>query len=189
MFTLFISTYNENLTIGLLKDDSLVSKEEKKTIHSHSEFLVPLIKKILDNNNLKPQDLNQILVVNGPGSFTGIRLGITVAKTLAYTLNIPIKTITSIEALACSIDDKDKIITISDNKGEYIGIFKDNKLFDLFYLNEESSKEYLKDNNNVYKTDVLNIQKIYGYSKNLETTNAHAVKAIYIKQIEALNDK
>ena len=189
MFTLFISTYNENLTIGLLKDNDLISNEEKKTIHSHSEYLAPLIKEILEDNNLRPQDLNQILVVNGPGSFTGIRLGITVAKTLAYTLNIPIKTITSIEALACSIEDANKIITIDDNKGKYIGLFKDNKLVDLFYLNKEASNEYLKDKNNVYKTDVLNIQKIYEYSKNIDPTNAHAVKAVYIKQIEALNDK
>lgn len=118
MLKLFISTYNELIQIGLFKDNNLFDKSEFETYKSHSEFIVPMIKEILERNKLNVSNLNEIIVVNGPGSFTGTRLGVTDAKMLAYTLNIPIKTITSIEAIALSVPEKDKIICISDNKGK-----------------------------------------------------------------------
>ena len=59
--------------------------------------MFPAIKELIDE-----QKLDEIIVVNGPGSFTGVRLGVTIAKTLAYTLNIPIKTISSLEVSSIS---------------------------------------------------------------------------------------
>ncbi len=190
MHVLFISTYDSKITIGLLKDGKEISKLEKESKNGHSSLLVPTIKEILDKNNLDTSDLNEIIVVNGPGSFTGIRLGITVAKTLAYTLNIPIKTITSIEAIASSIDAENKIITIDDPKGKYIGKFTSNKLDELIYLKDDDALKYLEVNNyNVFNNQDLNLEKIYNYLANQKPTPAHAVKAVYIKGIEALNGK
>lgn len=191
MYTLFISTYSKIVTIGLLKEGKLISKKEKESNRSHSIVLVPSIEEILKENNLEVNNLNEIIVVNGPGSFTGIRLGITVAKTLAYTLNIPIKTITSIEAISVGIKDNNKIVYTTDNKGKYIGKFTNNKLEELIYLKDNEADDCLfkqsykayEDNNN------LDLEAIYNYSKNLKPTPAHAVKAVYIKGIEALNGK
>ncbi len=190
MKTLFISTYDELVTIALLDNGKELSKKEKLSNRSHSMILVPTIEEILKENNIDTKDLNEVIVVSGPGSFTGVRLGITVAKTLAYTLSIPIKTITSIEALACSIEEKDKLITIDDPKGKYIGKFVDNHLEELVYLNEEAANSYIQAAKlNVYNKAVLNIENIYNYLINVDPTPAHAVKALYIKGIEALNGK
>lgn len=191
MITLFISTYDAHVIIGLLKDGKLIFRKEKLSNNGHSEVLVPTIAEILKENNLDTNNLHEILVVNGPGSFTGIRLGVTVAKTLAYTLNIPIKTITSIEAIAAGINDKNKIITISDSKGKYIGKFINNKLDELVYLREEDYLKYINSNSNIkeYTESYLDLDKIYAYSKNIDETPAHAVKAVYIKEIEALNGR
>jgi tRNA threonylcarbamoyl adenosine modification protein YeaZ len=190
MYSLFISTYDELITIGLLKNEDLLSKKEKESNRSHSIFLIPLIKEILDENKIDTDNLNEIIVINGPGSFTGVRLGITVAKTLAYTLNIPIKTITSIEAIASSITNPDKIITISDTKGKYIGKFQNHKLEELTYLKDDLIQDYFTKNNlPVFEKETLNIKAIYDYTKNISPTPAHAVKAVYIKEIEALNGK
>ena len=93
MLKLFISTYNELIQIGLFKDNNLFDKSEFETYKSHSEFIIPMIKEILERNKLNVSNLNEIIVVNGPGSFTGTRLGVTDAKMLAFTLNIPIKTL------------------------------------------------------------------------------------------------
>ena len=144
MYTLFISTFNELITIGLLKDGKQIDIIEKKSNRNHSEFTVPMIETILKNNNINTNYLNDIIVVNGPGSFTGVRIGVTIAKTLAYTLDISIKTITSLEAFAVSHDSK-------DNK--------------------------------------LDLEKIYTYLKNKDNMNPHLVNPIYIKGIDALNDK
>ncbi len=191
MKTLFISTYNNLITIGLLYDGQIKIKKEQESHHGHSIYLVPLIDDIIKENKITVNDLNEIIVVNGPGSFTGIRLGITVAKTLAYTLNIPIKTITSIEALAASIKLPNKIITIDDNKGKYIGVFTNDKLSnDIIYLKLDASIEFLsKQSYEIYADGVLDLERIYEYTKDIKPTNPHAVKAIYIKEIEALNGK
>ena len=191
MYTLFISTYNELVIIGLLQNNKLISRKEKLSDKGHSTTLVPTIKEILDENKLDTKDLSLILVVNGPGSFTGVRLGVTVAKTLSYTLNIPIKTITSIEAIGVSINNDNKIVTIDDSKGKYIGKFENNNLIELIYLYKENALKYLKENNNyiVSDTNELDIEAIYKYSLNLKETPAHRVKAIYVKEIDALNGK
>ncbi len=190
MLTLFISTYNDYVLIGLLKNGKKIDEVCELSKKGHSTLLVPSIDKILKDNNTDSKDLNEIIVVSGPGSFTGVRLGITVAKTLAYTLNIPIKEITSIEAIASNILEENKIITINDPKGKYIGKFINNKLKDLIYLKEEEALKYLSDNKlPIFNTEKIDIEKMYTYTKDLPTIPAHAVKAVYIKEIEALHGK
>lgn len=191
MYKLFISTYSELITIGLFKDNTLIMQKEKESEKSHSIYLVPMIDEILKENNIECQDLSEILVVNGPGSFTGIRLGVTVAKTLAYTLNIPIKTISSIEAISASIKAENKIITISDTKGKYLGIFENNKLVnELIYLRKADYEQYIKNYNYpIYEDSKLDLPRINNYSLEIAPTPAHAVKAIYIKEIEALSGR
>lgn len=191
MYKLFISTYSELITIGLFKDNTLIMQKEKESEKSHSIYLVPMIDEVLKENNIECQDLSEILVVNGPGSFTGIRLGVTVAKTLAYTLNIPIKTISSIEAISASIKADNKIITISDTKGKYLGIFENNKLVnELMYLRKADYEQYIKNYNYpIYEDSKLDLPRINNYSLEIAPTPAHAVKAIYIKEIEALSGR
>ena len=168
MKTLFISTYNENIIIGLLENSKLLKEKRKESEKSHSIYLIPMIEEILKEENISLNDINEIIVINGPGSFTGIRLGITVAKTLAFTLNIPIKTITSIEAISASNEQKDKIITIKDNKGYYFGIFNDNKLVqEMSYLKETDFIEFIKNRDEIIiSNNKLDLEKIYEYSKN-----------------------
>ncbi len=193
MYTLFISTYDKVITIGLLKNGNLIDQKQKESMKNHSVYTMTMIDNILKQNNLTTNYLNEIIVVNGPGSFTGVRIGVTIAKTLAYTLNIPIKTITSLCALAVSIErNQNKLVTISDLKGKYIGYFdKDNKLLeDYTYLKNNKYEEYIKDKEKfIIDSTTLDLNKIYKYLKNTESINPHIVNPIYIKGIDALNDK
>ena len=190
MYTLFISTFNEYVIISLLKDDKIISYEEQKSNHGHSLIAVPTIEKILEKENITPQDLNQIEVINGPGSFTGVRIGVTIAKTLAYTLNIPIKTISTLQAYAVSQETNNKkILTLSDIKGTYFGLFsKDNELLEpLNYLNKAEFTNYLEKNNlhnYLIENPKLDIVKIHKFLKTKESTNPHNVNPLYIKKIE-----
>jgi len=191
MKTLFINTYSHQLTIGLLSDGKVLAQKEEVSERSHSSHLIPLIELVLKENNLDINDINEIIVINGPGSFTGVRLGITVAKTLAYTLNIPIKTITSIEALGVSDTGQEKkIVIIDDNKGSYFGIFENNDLLaEIKYLKQEAFKEYCDDKKYaLVKDNKLNLEVIYEYLKEIESLNPHNVNPIYIKTIEVEND-
>ena len=83
MYSLFIDTHIYDIVVILFKNGKIFKKSiiEK----ARGSELLPCIKELTDLN-----DINEIIVVNGPGSFTGIRTGITVAKTIAYVKNIPI---------------------------------------------------------------------------------------------------
>ena len=193
MYELFISTFRELIEIALLKNGKILSKKEQISNRNHSIYTVPLIDEILKENKIETKDLNEIIVIDGPGSFTGVRLGITVAKMLAYTLNIKIKTISSIEAIAAGKNGDNLIVNIPDPTGKYFGIFKKGELTsNLTYLPNNEYENYIEENYQGYKvcTDTnLYIEAIYNYSQKLEFQNPHKVKARYIKGIEALNGK
>ena len=191
MYTLFISTFDKLITIGLLKNGEVLDKKIKESDRNHSICVMPMIEEILSVNEITTSYLNEIIVVNGPGSFTGVRLGVTIAKTLAYTLDIPIKTITSLEAYAVSIESNDnKLITISDLKGKFIGYFNSNNevLEEFKYLSNNEYKEYIKDKKETELKE-FNLESIYKYLKSIDSINPHIVNPIYIKGIEALNGK
>ena len=193
MFTLFISTFDKLITIGLLKNGKVLEVLEKESSKNHSIYTMPLIDTILKNNEILPSYLNEIIVINGPGSFTGVRIGVTIAKTLSYTLNIPIKTITSLQAYAISNNNKsNKLVTISDLKGKYIGYFnKDNELIeDYKYLKNSDFEKYIKNKENyIINNTKFDLNKIYTNLKNVESINPHLVNPIYIKGIDALDGK
>ena len=194
MYTLFISTYDKIITIALLKDGEILEVSKKESSRNHSVYTVNMIDQILKNNNIDTHYLNEIIVVNGPGSFTGVRIGVIIAKTMAYTLNIPIKTITSLEAISLGTDNNldKKIVTIKDLKGAFVGYFdKNNEIItNYMYMNKDSYNDFIKDKERyIVESDEMNISKIYNYMKSKDPINPHLVNPIYIKGIDALNGK
>lgn len=191
MYTLFISTFDKIITIGLLKNGEPLEMLEKESARNHSIHTMPMIDEILKNNNIELSYLNEIIVVNGPGSFTGVRIGVTIAKTLAYTLDIPIKTITSLEMFAVSNETNNKkLVIISDLKGKYLGYFtKDNELLENYkYLKNSEYKEYIKNKEEyLINNNKLDLNKIYTHLIKTNSINPHLVNPIYIKGIDALN--
>lgn len=183
MKTLFIDTHLNDIIVVLLEDGVVVDKEEVINKKNNSEILFSTIVKVIDNKNI-----NEIIVVNGPGSFTSVRLGVTIAKTLAYTLNIPIKTITSLEVSAISNDEKN--IALSDGNGYYIGEFNEDYTLkkDYYYVNNRDIANIENFNKYVDKYN-LNILKVYDFLKNKECINSHDVNPIYVKKIGVEIDK
>lgn len=177
---LFIDTHDELITIGLKTETDLFVKTQESE-YSHSIYTMPMIESIFKENNLNIKDLNKIIVVNGPGSFTGIRIGVAIAKTLAYALKIDINTISSLTTYLISnnLGQKRKAV-IEDNKGYYISVFDEN--------DENVVKEYydeeLRYEDYVTVPNTIDIQKVIEYCKNMESENPHFVKANYIKKIE-----
>lgn len=182
---LFIDTHSELITISIKDKDKLYEKTQESE-YSHSIYTMPMIESIFKDNNLDVHDLEKIIVINGPGSFTGIRIGLSIAKTMAYALNIKINTISSLIAYLVSSDDKeDRKAVIEDNKGYYIAAMdKDNNIIVPEYYSEEDNCEYKE------VTKKLNVNKIIDYCENIECVNPHFVKANYVKKIEVeKNDK
>ena len=122
MYTLFIDTHFQDILIYLFKNNELEIKEEIKNIKSTSTETMPLIVKVLDKANIRINDINKIAVCVGPGSFTGVRIGVTIAKTIAYSLNIPIVTLTSLDLVGLNIDSK-SYVAVKENNGAFIALY------------------------------------------------------------------
>ncbi len=173
MKTLFIDTHLWNIDIALLEDGKIVKHEEVIDKKNNSEVLFPTLIKVIDNTTF-----DEIIVVNGPGSFTGVRLGVIIAKTLAYTKNIPIKAISSLECMAASCGKKN--VAFTDNNGYYVGYFDNDLNPELYeYITKE---EFLKQTD--IETDVTyDYEKIYKYALAKDYVEPHFVNPIYIKKI------
>lgn len=177
---LFIDSHLNDITIFTADDNKIISKKTINNELQSSEVIMPTIKEILCG---KFPDL--IIVVNGPGSFTGVRIAVTIAKTLAFCLNIPIKTITSLECLAVSISSSNKIVAFNDKNGYYIGTFNSNNelISDYEYLSNSDFKKF-SENNQVFCNVELNYVDILSFLEKRLPINPHMVNPIYVKKIE-----
>ena len=130
MRILYIDTTTKYLYTGLVEDKKLLSSIKEDFGKDLSSVALKSISEMLDSINLGPNDIDKIIVVNGPGSYTGIRIGVTIAKTLAYTLNKEITTISSLEAMAISSKKNTKYIVpvIDARRDHYFAAIYDDKL-------------------------------------------------------------
>lgn len=191
MYTLYLDTHDKSVIVIILKDGKVIVKKDIVSANRHSQMTMPTLTEALSEAKIEVNDLNNIIVVNGPGSFTGERISVTIAKTIAYALKIEIRTIDSLSVLAINDDREHKCISIEDRNGAFVGEFdKDNKIVkDIVYMNKSSYEEY-KNNHDVINELEIDYEKVYDYvMNNREALNPHEVKPLYIKGISALNDK
>jgi len=102
MRVLSIDTSNYALGVALLDGTEVKGEYITNLKKNHSVRVMPAIEMLMKDCDLKPADLEKIVVAKGPGSYTGVRIGVTIAKTLAWTLNIPLVGVSSLEVLAAS---------------------------------------------------------------------------------------
>ncbi|MCY8116667.1 tRNA (adenosine(37)-N6)-threonylcarbamoyltransferase complex dimerization subunit type 1 TsaB [Bacillus spizizenii] len=102
MTILAIDTSNYTLGIALLREDTVIAEYITYLKKNHSVRAMPAVHSLLNECDMTPQDLSKIVVAKGPGSYTGVRIGMTLAKTLAWSLHIPISPVSSLEALAAN---------------------------------------------------------------------------------------
>jgi len=97
---LSIDTYSDVLGISLIDGHNLVVRQSYQKLKPFSELLMSRVDEVFRQLGYDPAVLYAVVVNKGPGSYTGLRVGITVAKTLAYSLNIPVYSYISLEAMA-----------------------------------------------------------------------------------------
>ena len=193
MYSLFIDSHDKNVVIVLYKDGKVFKESIIESVNKHSQIVMPELKKVFDSVGLSIRDVKEIFVCNGPGSFTGERIAVTIAKTIAYCLNIPIKVIDCLRIGSLNIfDNVDRYVYLPDKKGAFIAGFNSNSdiIFDFVYLNNSDFISFI-DGKNSYNINDLNIDYnlIYNYLLSKDSMNAHAVKPLYVKGISALDDK
>lgn len=205
MITLFIDTSSSDVSIALVKDDLILDKIVESIPNKHSVYTVSYIDKVLKNSRLNARDVDRIMVVNGPGSFTGVRIGVTIAKVYAYLEEIQIICISSLKMRTISSNGNHYILSLIDahHNHYYMGLYdKDyNEIIkEGFYHKEDvlkvmekyhplivSDMDICVDEMGVGKQE-LDIVKVVDYYKNHESMNPHLVNPNYLKLPQALEE-
>lgn len=206
---LYLDTTSNYLYTGVVENNNLICERKIRFDKDLSTMALTTMVAMLDEKDIKPADINKIILVNGPGSFTGCRIGITIAKTFAWSLNIPITTISSLEAMAIGNRDYDFYVPVLDARRDYVfaGIYDNdnNQIMKNQYvkksvletaINNMSDNFIFVTNDNIevngpkmeYNPNILEIVLKY---KDKENVNPHGIDADYLKLTEAeekLND-
>ena len=192
-----IETSSKNCSVCLSSKGNLVTSFDlEDEAYRHSELLTSSIQNILSQNNLDVSGLSAVSVGIGPGSFTGLRIGLSVAKGLCYPHNINLIGISSLKIIANSVINENKnIISMIKDKGEHYYISKYSndlkevvepkiKLIDRDYIfnildddsiivvNTDESNEFISDLVNeeiqVFKSTISSVDMISLSHKSLE---------------------
>ena len=108
---LSIETATTNCSVSLSKDgETFALKEDYNKGYSHAERLHVFIEELLLENAIKKSQLNAIAVSKGPGSYTGLRIGVSAAKGLCYALGIPLISVSTLESLAHQVEASEGFI-------------------------------------------------------------------------------
>ena len=145
MFTILLDSSNTSLTVGLAKDDVLLESVSYEAWQSQSEHMIPELDNLLTKHNVERNQIGEVVVAVGPGSYTGVRIAITIAKTIAAVLDCKIYTISS---LRCQKDRKNPSICVINARSgrSYFGVFEDDKiLVDDCILTNDKVLEYIKE--------------------------------------------
>lgn len=112
MLILAVDTSGSNCSVALMRDDMLLGEYNMNFGKQHSVLLMPLITELMAQTGTTPSDLSHLAVSLGPGSFTGLRIGLSVLEAMAYALNIPLYGYTSFETSAEPLSSHDRIILV-----------------------------------------------------------------------------
>lgn len=128
MKILAVDTSSKLCSVAILEDKNLIKKLELDNGLTHSETLMPLIQQLLNECSLSLNNIDLLVSDVGPGSFTGIRIGVSSCKAFSDSLNIPCVGISSLEVLAYNIQNDSIICSTIDCKNN-------NCYFALYELN------------------------------------------------------
>ena len=151
MISLFIDTALSYIRVALFNDDKLIDSINEKCEKNMSALFDSKVEELFKRNNLELTEVNKIYTVTGPGSFTGIRVGMTFSKVLAMALNLKITPISELQVLATTNTTKLKAPMIDARRGYvYAGVYDQ----DLNTLTEDK---------HILLEDFLNINKDVEY--------------------------
>ena len=189
MRILLFDVSTQVMYIGYAKDGELVDYSIRLSKRDHAKYIVDRIHQLLERNHIGLKDIDQIIVGKGPGSYTGLRIAGTVAKTLAYATNIPLYQVSSLimmtsgyQGMVCAMQDarRGNVFSTIYKQGQVI---LEDALRSLESL--QQSIEYKKAQSIFIDEDtyLINIQVILKHIQKVE--DVHAYEPFYARITEA----
>ncbi len=196
MYKVILDTSNQYLAVALYKDDECLESVLEKGSQRQSENAIPYLSKILENHGVELLDVDEMVITRGPGSYTGVRVAMTIAKTLSVISNVKVKAISSLKAYA----GMNKCVSVIDARSKKIFVCayeNGEELMNEQMITIDSFNDFMKDYQDfkvVGQTQVVGIESqnnelidnLYQLSLNEEAIeNIDALVPVYLKDVEA----
>ncbi|MDD3187525.1 MAG: tRNA (adenosine(37)-N6)-threonylcarbamoyltransferase complex dimerization subunit type 1 TsaB [Bacilli bacterium] len=187
MISFFIDTSTNIGHVALLEDSILIKHIKIVSNNNLSTNIFKYIETLFKESNIEVEQVKKIFVAVGPGSFTGVRIGVTIAKTFAWAKNIEIIPLSSLEIMASSSNENAIIANIDARRGfSFAGVYNknlENIMPDTYISLEELKNKYI--GQYISDTENIDIEKIVKKHKFDEPVNPHKINPIYLKKTEA----
>jgi tRNA threonylcarbamoyladenosine biosynthesis protein TsaB len=174
----------------------IIDGEEKQSVYeeginNHSVTIIPFIEEILNKENLKLRDLDQIIVGVGPGSYTGVRIGVTVAKMIGYLNNLEVYTVSSLALMASCSNNPYVLALIDARRGNaFMGLYRNTsekivKINEVVLDNIEEYKSKIEVTYLVVEEGKPQVKKILNTDLLEKIDSIHSLTPNYLRITEA----
>ena len=192
MVTILLDSSNTNLSVGIAKDNIFLDYISYEAWQRQSEYMIVELNKLLEKHNIKKEDITDVMVAKGPGSYTGVRIAITIAKTIAVALNAKLYAVSSLRVEKNGDIPSICLINARSNRS-YAGVYQGQEILlnDCIMKNDEVMK-YIADHPDYSvcgDTKYLNVEGIASNTMkemldlkdSLESINPLSLKPVYMK--------
>ena len=145
MITIMLDSSNTSMSVGIMDESHIIASTSYEAWQRQSEVMIPELDKLLKDNGFSKDDIQDVIVAIGPGSYTGVRIAITIAKTIAVALNVKVYPVSSLQVLKDG-DNPSICLINARSKRSYIGVYQGPKclLKDGIMTNDEVNA-YIKE--------------------------------------------
>ena len=193
MVTVLLDSSNTNLSVGVARDNLLLECISYEAWQRQSEYMILELDKLFTKYEITKDDISDVVVAKGPGSYTGVRIAITIAKTIATALDAKLYAVSSLRVLKDGV--RSSICLINARSGRsYIGVYEGTKtlLEDQIMKNEDVLK-YIEEHPEYSvcgETKYLgidgivsnNIEEMLSLKESLDSVNPLSLKPVYMKE-------
>jgi len=192
MNSLLLDSTYKDLNVGLAIDNE-VYKTSYEAFQRQSELMILEIEKLLKEHHVSPKEIGEIIVTHGPGSYTGLRIGLTIAKVYSYAVKCPCYSLSSLNVLIKKDTNSICLLNARSNRS-YIGVYNNNKVLlgDQVLTNDEV-KKYISEHQDYVICGDTEYLGIDGYHADLlenmfflknesnKVSDIYTLKATYLK--------
>jgi len=189
---LVIDSATKYLYVGLYNNFECVSKYYEAGKNDHSVKIMPEIQRILEENKLKVKDLDEIYIGIGPGSYTGLRVGVVIAKMFGWNNNIPVFTVSSLGMMASNKNENGLYLAEIDARrgNSFLGLYKIEEGIISLQDNEqltnlEEYKSDIKEEFEVVNEGIPDMKKIIQSKMFQHVEDIHGLNPNYLRITEA----
>ena len=192
-YYLLLDSSNTSLTVGLANEEKLIDFISYEAWQTQSEHMIPELDELLDKYNVAREDIGGVMVSIGPGSYTGVRIAITISKVIGLALEVPVYPVSALQILKCHEKPSICLINARSNRS-YIGVYEnENCLLQDCIMTNDEAKEYISAHPNYVVCGETKYLGINGYESDIAQEmfmligkvepcpDSRALKPVYLK--------